>query len=132
MKKITCGFLVAMVMLLASPPWVHAGGKHVRTGVYIGIGNPGWGGHHTNWRHHGYGPRSYWRTTVVLGSWYPYGYCAPGPVVVQQQPPVYVQQEQEEPQYWYYCQESQAYYPYVKSCPGGWMKVVPEAAPPQQ
>ncbi|WP_028535434.1 hypothetical protein [Paludibacterium yongneupense] len=25
--------------------------------------------------------------------------------------------------YWYYCARSQKYYPYVKKCPAGWMKV---------
>jgi len=25
--------------------------------------------------------------------------------------------------YWYYCAKSQKYYPYVKKCPAGWMKV---------
>jgi hypothetical protein len=53
-------------------------------------------------------------------------------MVIREEPTVYVQQEQEEPQYWYYCQESQAYYPYVKDCPGGWMKVVPQVAPHQR
>jgi len=27
--------------------------------------------------------------------------------------------------YWYYCADSQAYYPYVKECPGGWQQVAP-------
>ena len=31
--------------------------------------------------------------------------------------------------YWYYCRGPEGYYPYVKQCPGGWLKVVP--APPQ-
>ncbi|HUL00131.1 MAG TPA: hypothetical protein VLX29_04670 [Nitrospirota bacterium] len=33
--------------------------------------------------------------------------------------------------YRYYCQESKTYYPYVKQCPGGWMKVVPTPTPPK-
>lgn len=56
-------------------------------------------------------------------------YYPPRPVVVQAPPPVYVQPQQEA-YYWYYCQEGQGYYPYVQSCPGGWMKVVPNANPP--
>jgi len=63
---------------------------------------------------------------------YPYGYPYPvySPPVVQQ-PPVYVQpQTAPAPtQYWYYCQASQAYYPYVRECPGGWMQVVPQTGP---
>jgi hypothetical protein len=31
----------------------------------------------------------------------------------------------EEPNYWYYCHNPEGYYPYVKKCPSGWMKVVP-------
>jgi hypothetical protein len=36
------------------------------------------------------------------------------------------------PSYWYYCQNPQGYYPYVKSCPAGWMKVVQNLTPPNQ
>ena len=43
----------------------------------------------------------------------------------------YYQQPQEQPYYWYFCQDPQGYYPYIKSCPGGWMKVVPNVTPPQ-
>jgi hypothetical protein len=67
-----------------------------------------------------------------MSPWYQYGYYSPPPLVIQQEPPVYVQPEQEQQYYWYYCQDPQGYYPYVKSCPGGWMKVVPEVIPPQQ
>jgi len=42
-------------------------------------------------------------------------------------PTAYVEQEQ--PFYWYFCRDSQTYYPYVTSCPGGWTKVVP--TPPE-
>jgi hypothetical protein len=51
-------------------------------------------------------------------------------VVIGQQPQVYVEQNQQESDYWYYCDDPQGYYPYVKSCPGGWMKVVPDTVPP--
>ncbi|MGA9478339.1 MAG: hypothetical protein WBV21_11195, partial [Desulfobacterales bacterium] len=61
--------------------------------------------------------------------WYPYGYYSPPPVIVQQQPPVVVQPEQQPDNYWYYCQNPQGYYPYVKNCPEGWMKVVPQPTP---
>ena len=30
--------------------------------------------------------------------------------------------------YWYYCDESKAYYPYVKECPAGWQQVPPQPA----
>jgi hypothetical protein len=61
---------------------------------------------------------------------YPYGHHAPPPVIIQQQPPVYVQPEQQEENYWYYCPDPQGYYPYIRNCESGWMKVVPDATPP--
>jgi hypothetical protein len=33
---------------------------------------------------------------------------------------------------WYYCQNPQGYYPYIRSCPGGWLTVVPNVTPPNQ
>jgi len=82
-----------------------------------------------------------WRIGIGIGpiwpwwGWGPYYYPPySAPVVIQQQAPVYEQQApQAEPQqyYWYYCAESKAYYPYVKQCPGGWMKVVPTPTPPK-
>ena len=58
-------------------------------------------------------------------------YSYPPTVVVPVTPPVYIQQEQAKPaepqsSYWYYCQDSEGYYPYVKSCPGGWLPVAPQ------
>jgi hypothetical protein len=59
----------------------------------------------------------------------------PQTVIIQQQPPPagagYVQSpppfEQTVVQnYWYYCQNPKGYYPYVKECSNGWMKVVPK------
>jgi hypothetical protein len=59
-------------------------------------------------------------------------YYAPAPVFVRQ-PPAYIRQPAlDESDYWYYCESPRGYYPYVKSCPGGWMKVVPETVPPDQ
>jgi hypothetical protein len=28
--------------------------------------------------------------------------------------------------YWYFCPQSNAYYPYVQECPGGWQPVLPQ------
>jgi hypothetical protein len=67
-------------------------------------------------------------------SYYPYyPYYAPAPTVaVEQQPQQYTDSGEQQSDYWYYCQNPQGYYPYVQSCPGGWMKVVPQTTPPQQ
>ncbi len=56
------------------------------------------------------------------------------PVVVPSAPPVYVQQQEEivthQPQAsdWYYCRNPDGYYPYVKQCPDGWLRVDPQPA----
>lgn len=96
-----------------------------RTRVYIGasIGGPVWG---PAWGG-GWGPT--WGP-----AWYPPPYYYPPQVVVvpAPQPPVYI--EQAEPaaqpvqaqQYWYYCKSGKGYYPYVKECPEGWQKVLPQ------
>ena len=88
-------------------------------GVWVG---PGWGG----WGYWGPG----WGAWGIPLYTYPY-YQAPQ-VIIQEQPPVYIPQEsqQEEQGYWYYCKDSQTYYPYVKECPTGWMKVVPAPSSP--
>ncbi len=66
-------------------------------------------------------------------NYFDYPYEAP-PVLVQEAPPVFLVQEAPAPQvsYWYYCPNPPGYYPYVRTCPAGWMKVVPSpaASPP--
>lgn len=73
--------------------------------------------------------------------YYPRAYYPP--VVVTQPAPVYVEQpvqpaappQPPEQQYWYYCPASSKYYPYVRDCPQGWQKVIPDtpanAEPPR-
>jgi hypothetical protein len=46
---------------------------------------------------------------------------------VSTEPQTYI--EQSGPSYWYYCETAKAYYPYVRECPGGWLTVLPQAAP---
>lgn len=113
--------IVALVLLAvagAGPAWAdrHHGG-HVRFGVSIG---PFWGPLY-------YPPPPYY---------YPPYYS---PVMVER-PVVYVEQqpapapEAAAPapanNWWYYCAAAKGYYPYVKSCAGGWQKVSPQ--PPGQ
>ena len=54
------------------------------------------------------------------------------PPEVIEAPPEYSEPEQQQPYYWYYCRDPQGYYPYVKSCPGGWIPVVPDVNLPKQ
>ena len=64
---------------------------------------------------------------------YPYYVYPPVPVVIHQ-PEVYVEQAPQPSaptNYWYFCKDTpQGYYPYVKTCPSGWMKVVPPSQVP--
>lgn len=59
-------------------------------------------------------------------------YYAPQPQSQQQPesqysvPPQSQVQPQTQPQSWYFCAESQAYYPNVQSCPGGWQRHAPQ------
>jgi hypothetical protein len=137
--------------------WVGGGGRYggaSRGGAWVSGGSGRWiaggyrGGYYGGYRgYYGGGYRGgYWYggTGIFIGGlgwwgwpgwWgasYPY-YAAP-PVVVQPAPTEYIQQAPA-PQaeaYWYYCQESGTYYPYVQTCPGGWVPVVPQTTPPGQ
>ncbi len=94
----------------------HGGHGHISGGIWIGPGwwGPWWGGPWWGW-----------------GPGYPYPYYQSSPVVIQQQSPIYedeAPQQEQQQYYWYFCPRAKNYYPYVKQCPEGWMKVVP---PPQ-
>jgi hypothetical protein len=128
MKKIGLFFLIVLCIAGLMVEGAQAGGY----GHYGGSGHGYYGGY----GHGGY-YRGGWRGGIYLGApiiggwpWYPYGYYPySSPPVVVQQNPIYVEPQQEETYYWYYCQSPKGYYPYVKSCPSGWMKVVPETTP---
>ena len=134
--------MIAAFLALVMGAWAipsEAGGGHRGRGHGRHFGSVqrsrGFYGFHRTYRsRRGHRPRFYVTGSVLLGPWYPYYpyyYYAAPPMVIQQQPPVSVQAVPQPSNYWYYCQNSQAYYPYVKGCPGGWMKVVPETTPPQ-
>jgi hypothetical protein len=83
------------------------------------------------------------RVTFGFNFGYPIGYnyvhpwyYYPAPAVVYAAPPVvyasppapqvYTERSDVVPESagtWYYCQDSRAYYPYVRECPGGWQRV---------
>jgi hypothetical protein len=90
--------------------WRH-GHVHSRVGIGFAFGPPFWGPWH----------------------YVPY-YPPPPPTIIieRQTPPIYIEQPQVErrPQdtyagYWYYCQSPSGYYPEVRECPAGWVKVPP-------
>jgi len=81
------------------------------------------------------------RFGVVIGApfypWYypPYYYYPPAVVAVPAPPTTYIEKgsphatPSQPSSYWYYCEASKTYYPYVKECPAGWMRVVPQTTP---
>jgi hypothetical protein len=87
------------------------------------------------WRHgHGYARAG---VGVVIGApfWNPWYYPAyyppviikrrPPPVYIEQSPPVESRSQTGYAGYWYYCQSPGGYYPEVRECPKGWVKVPP-------
>lgn len=116
------------------------GGWYGGTRVYIGGGvgwwGPGWWGRPGWWGPGWWGWPGWWGTGYWGYGWWgpPYPYYAAPPVTVHPAPTTYIQQEPTPPAdgYWYYCEKAKAYYPYVKDCPGGWMQVVPQSAPPDR
>lgn len=130
MNKLLLAIFLAITMLFASPYEGYAKKTSVSISAHYNTGyKHGWA-HPGRWRHHHRGPHFYWGGSFVVGPWFPYGYYAPPPVIIQHQPPVYIEPEQEEGNYWYYCRDPEGYYPYVRNCPEGWMRVVPDATPP--
>jgi hypothetical protein len=115
---ILLGFMVSEAAL--ARPFGHRGG--VRLSLAVGVPF-GWG--------YGYG---YYAPPYYSPYYAPYY-----PPSVTYSPPTYIEQgvQQSAPaaaapqaspasqNYWYYCAESQAYYPYVNQCPGGWQRVAP-------
>lgn len=126
MKKVIFLAFTALTLVLAGAPPVQADGG--RGGHWRG----GRGGHsHSEfvfrggvWIGPGWGP---WWGPPYYPYYHPYPYYPyyPAPPVVQEEPRVYVAPEDDEEDYWYFCTNPQGYYPYVKECPGGWMKVIP-------
>jgi hypothetical protein len=137
MRKYICFVLILVFAVVAASQPALADGyrshghsrgyghSHFSGSIWIG---PGWG----PW----WGPYSYpYPAPYVYPS--PYGYYAPYPEPyyvppVVETPDTYIQQEpqREEERFWYYCKDPQGYFPYVKRCPSGWMKVVPSLVPP--
>lgn len=100
-------------------------GGHRHNHFIFGLGlggfyNPGYYGY-------GYGYRPYYRSSYYR---YPSYYRSS---LVTSAPIIYVQREeiaQPEINYWHYCRNPEGYYPYVKKCEEGWLRVAPQ--PPAQ
>jgi hypothetical protein len=125
MKKIIRIILALAVVVMAGalPANADRGGHWGHGGGHFG--------HHGGHAEIVVGPGLWWPGWWDSYPYYPY-YSSP-PVIVQQPPEIYVQPTpQAEPSdYWYFCQDPKGYYPYVKKCPKGWLKVVPSDNPPE-
>ncbi|PXW83482.1 hypothetical protein C8R34_1274 [Nitrosomonas sp. Nm84] len=132
--KCVCLMIIISVLALSNAAWARGGHGHRHSHINLGISV---GGYYPGFYGSGfYGPGSYGYRSYGYDPFFyrPY-YSYPQTVVVPVTPPVYIQQEQPRPaqpqvNYWHYCQNPEGYYPYVKSCPGGWLQVAPQ--PPAQ
>lgn len=121
-----------LAILLAGSAWAdrpdHRHHRdHPRDGVRfsISIGTPWPAPPYRPYYHRPYQPHpAYWPHIMV----------PPVVPVIVAPPRIYIEQPPPrsavpvlEPGYWYYCNEAQAYYPYVQQCPGNWVKVPPQA-----
>ncbi len=153
MKKVICLVLVIMVLLAANALPVYAqGGGHGGGHGGGGHGGGGHGGGHGGGGHgHGHssfsgsfwiGPGWGWGGWGPWWGYYPYYYpyyspyyypyyYSESPAVIERQPRAYTEPspQSEDEYYWYFCPDSRNYYPYVKHCPSGWLKVVPRQTP---
>jgi hypothetical protein len=109
MKAAVALSAIVLAILASAPALAGHSGGHVRFGVFIG------------------GP---------IYPWYPWGYpyypyYPYYPPAAPATPPTYIEQGETQQQqgYWYYCAASKTYYPYVKECPAGWQRVVPQPRP---
>jgi hypothetical protein len=118
MKKPLVFVLAALAALACTPAFARG---TVHFGLHLGV--PLWG----PW----YPPAYYYAPPAYY--YPPYYYAPPAyipPVVAPPAPPAMVEQPRPaEPPMWHYCAQSQAYYPYVRECPGGWQRV-PATPPP--
>ena len=131
MNKAICLVLAVLVLVFACslPGYAHGAG-YGRGGGWHG-GGGGW--HGGLWIGPGWGWDPWWWGAPGY-PYYPYYPYYSDPAVIQHQPQEYIQRapQQEQQYYWYFCPDSKNYYPYVKRCPSGWLRVVPPQAPPPQ
>ena len=153
MKRLTAALFASILSLvfLLMPTFLearggHGGGGHGGGGFHGGYYGGYRGGYYGGFRGGYYGggfyPYYWGLWGLPLMGWpyasfgyggYGYGYGWPYyPSETTVAPPTYNEPQQQQPYYWYYCTDPQGYYPYVKSCPGGWLTVVPNVTPPNQ
>ncbi len=105
---------IALGASLIFLPVVASARGHVGIGIGIGVPGP-----------HYYGGARYYSPPAY---YYGPSYYYPPEVIYEEAPPVVYESDAvvpaEPPQaFWYYCLPAQAYFPYVRECPGGWQAV---------
>ncbi len=110
--------LILLILAVASGSAVAGGWHghgHSRVVVGFNFGYPvGW---YAPWY---YAPPAYYYPPAV--------YAPPTPTTYVERSDVAEEAPAQPPATWYFCREANGYYPYVKQCPGGWMRV--PAQPP--
>ncbi len=150
MKRVAtaCLAIILIGSITSGSAWARGGGGHGGGGFGGGYhgGGHGWGHYgggwgHGHWGYYGgigigvYGFPGYYGWPYYPPYYPPYYAYPPAVITAPSSPPVYIEQgggqpaPQNQSGYWYYCRGSQAYYPHVKQCPGGWQQVAPQ---PQQ
>jgi len=142
--KLMCLIFVLLGTMSTNSAWARGGHGGHHGGHHFGGGHH-YGGHHFGGFGLGYG------LGYGFGGYWPYyggyggyglgyrGYGGYGGGYGGSYPPVmYIQQQgtnrsvtESQADYWYYCRKPEGYYPHVKKCPDGWMRVVPQPPPTQ-
>ena len=123
MKKLGLLCLITLMTLITSNFALAHGGHFNHFSFGMNLGYPGFYGGYGFYDPLFYPPPFYGIPPVVVP-------IAP-PMIVPSTPPVYIQQHETpataQPQThdWYYCTRPEGYYPYVKQCPDGWLRVAP-------
>lgn len=120
MKRLAAALALLMIAVFASESAL-AHGRRGRIGLGFYFGAPIVAAPY-------YYPR-YYSPYYYPGYYYP-PYYVPPPVTYIERAPAPAPQTSPSapalPEYWFYCRESNAYYPYVGQCAGGWERVTPE------
>ena len=137
MKNTRIALALTLILLgfLATEPALAGPHRHGGVRFSVAVGVPfGYG-----YGYYGYYPGPYYAPSYYA-PYYP-RYYYPPVVSAPYTPPTYIEQNAPQPapqaapaspaaqNYWYYCADSNAYYPYVNQCAGGWQRVSPTPAP---
>ena len=125
--------LISSTVIHLWPAYVYVPGYYY--GGYGGYGYGGFGYGYPYYGYYGYYPYYPYYPYYSYYPYYPYynynPYYSGQSVDNQQEPETYIERgsQDQEQIYWYFCKDPEGYYPYVKNCPKGWLKVMPDTTP---